>query len=75
MALMLMILFATSVTLQEFSRAVTISAIMIRAPVVEKGKGVMMGLDSQNLFTNDVFVFLNVSGCRFLGRGGVLFAA
>lgn len=53
--------------LQGFSRAATISAIMIRAPVVEKGKGVVMVLDSQNLFTDDVFVFVDVAGCRCFG--------
>lgn len=60
--------------LQEFSRAATVHAITIGAPVVEKEKGVVMVLDSPNLFTDDVFVCVDVAGCRCLG-GVVLLAA
>lgn len=63
MALMLTSLVPTSVALQEVPRA----AMAIRAPVVGKGKGVVTVLDSQNLFTDDVFVFVDVAG---VGGGG-----
>lgn len=67
MASMSTSLFPTSVMLQEFSRTATLNAITIRAPAVGKGKSVVMVLDSQNLFTDDVFVCVDVAGCRCLG--------
>lgn len=60
--------------LEEFSRAATMKAAMLCILVVEKGKGVVVVLDSQNLFTGDMFVFVDVAGCRCLG-GLVLFGA